>query len=233
MRVLLKCGSLVISTALLVIAPVKAMPERPASAPIGVVMENGPGRMGANTAPEGTAIFDGDLLETHNDMTLQARVSKSQILLQSSSSVEIRRLSKGFSADLLHGTIAITSAEGETFQVRADGAIISPIGIEPAAMQVTWVSANTLLLGSSRGRFEVSMGGEVSTLEPGTSYRMEIQPQDAGQQNNPPAGTDQGGSQQTAPRATAHNHFIWIAVPAIAAVAGVIVWRALVSPNAP
>src|ERR1700675_1639720 len=98
MRVLLKCGSLAISAALLVGAPVNARPERPASAPIGVVTEIAPGRIGTNMAPEGTAIYDGDLLETHNDMTLKARVSKSQILLRSTSSVEIRRLPKGFSA---------------------------------------------------------------------------------------------------------------------------------------
>ena len=233
MRVSLKCGSLVISAALLAIVPVKAMPEKLASAPIGVVMESGPSRVGANTAPEGTAIYDGDLLETHNDMTLQARVNKSQILLQSSSSVAIHRLSKGFSADLQHGTVAITSAEGEAFQVLADGATISPIGIEPAAVQVTLVNANTLLLGSTRGSFEVSMAGEVSRLDPGTFYRLEIQPEDAAQQNNPSAGDQQGGNQSSSPHATAHNHFIWIAVPAIAAVAGVVVWRALVSPNAP
>jgi len=165
-------------------------------------------------------------------MTLKARVSRSQIRLQSTSSVEIRRLSKGFAADLLHGTIAVSSAEGETFQVHADGVTISPIGIEPAAVQVTWVSASALLLGSSRGSFEVSMEGEVSRLDPGTFYRLEIQPEDPAQQNSPPAGAQNGGS-QTSPHATARNRFLWIAVPAIAAVAGIIVWRALLSPNAP
>ncbi|HEV7968937.1 MAG TPA: hypothetical protein VGP19_15270 [Candidatus Acidoferrales bacterium] len=230
MRVVVTCFSLVLSTALIVGAPAQAMPEKLASAPIGVVMETSRGRIGTDMAPEGAAIYDGDLLETHSDMTLEARVGKSQIFLQSSSSAEIRRLANGFSADLLNGTIAITSAEGETFQVRADGAIIRPIGIEPAALHVTRVSASAMLLSSSRGRFEVSMGSQVSTLEPGASYRMEIEPDETAPDDNPPPAGSQGNSR---PHSAAHNRFIWIAIPAAGVVAGIIVWRALVSPSAP
>jgi hypothetical protein len=232
-----KRGLLVISTALLASTPMKAMPERLTSAPVGVVMEISRGRMDAHTAREGAAIYDGDLLETQSDMTLQARVCASQILLQSNSSVEVRRLSKGFSAELLHGSIAISSAEGETFQVRADGANISPIGTEPTAVQITWISANAILLGSSRGRIEVSMGDEVSRLDPGTFYRLEIRPGDIGPQNNPQPGTEHGdsgdhGPHQT-PHPTARSHFVWFVISALGAVAGVVIWRALVSPSAP
>jgi hypothetical protein len=74
LRASLKCGLLVISTAQLVSTPAKATPERLASTPIGVVMEIGRGRMDAHTAREGVAIYDGDLLETQSDMTLEARV---------------------------------------------------------------------------------------------------------------------------------------------------------------
>jgi hypothetical protein len=35
------------------------------------------------------------------------------------------------------------------------------------------------------------------------------------------------------PHATARNRFLWIAIPVIGAVAGVVIWRALVSPSAP
>src|ERR1700686_1542209 len=131
MRVLLKCGSLIIFSALLASQPLLAKPGGPASTPIGVVMEMTQGRTNAGTALEGAVIYDGDRLETHADSTLQARVSASQILLQSSSSVQLRKLSNGFSADLLRGTLAVSSAGGETFQLHADGATITPIGIEP------------------------------------------------------------------------------------------------------
>src|SRR5579864_5731453 len=87
LRVSLRCSLFVISTTLLVSTSMKAMPERPASAPIGVVMETIRGRVDAHTPREGAAIYDGDLLETQSDMALQARVYGSQILLQSNSSV--------------------------------------------------------------------------------------------------------------------------------------------------
>jgi hypothetical protein len=233
MRVLLKCGSLIIFSALLASQPLLAKPGGPASTPIGVVMEMTQGRTNAGTALEGAVIYDGDRLETHADSTLQARVSASQILLQSSSSVQLRKLSNGFSADLLRGTLAVSSAGGETFQLHADGATITPIGIEPTALKVTWINPTAILLGSTRGSIEVSMDGEVTRFDPGTFYRLEIQPEDADQQNSPPAGAQTGGGQSQTPHATARNRFIWIAVPAIAAVAGIIVWRALLSPNAP
>jgi ferric-dicitrate binding protein FerR (iron transport regulator) len=233
MRVSRKYGSLIIFTALLLSQPLLAAAGGLASTPIGVVTEMNRGRTTAGTSLEGAAIYDGDRLETQTDSSLRARISGSQLLLQSSSTVELRRLSNGFSADLYRGTISVSSAEGQTFQVHADGATISPIGIEPTALQVTWINASAILLGSTRGSIEVSMEGEVTRFEPGTFYRLEIQPEDADQQNSPPAGAQTGGGQSQAPHATARNRFIWIAVPAIAAVAGIIVWRALLSPNAP
>jgi hypothetical protein len=233
MRVLRNCGSLILFSALLAGQPSQAMPAGLASTPIGAVMEMTQGRTNAGTALEGAVIYDGDRLETHADSTLHARISASQILLQSSSEVQVRKLSNGFSADLLRGTLSVSSTGAETFQLHADGATITPIGTEPTALKVTWISPSALLLGSTRGTIEVSMDGEVTRFEPGTFYRLEIQPEDADQQNSPPAGAQTGGGQSQIPHATARNRFIWIAVPAIAAVAGIVVWRALLSPNAP
>jgi hypothetical protein len=230
-------GSLLVIFAILLACTIaSAMPTSPASVPIGIVVETNRSLTGTGGAPEGAAIYDGDLLETRSDMTLQALVNRSQILLRANSQLEIQSLSRGFSANLLRGTVSISSSQGEVFQVHADGAMIIPIGTEPAAVQITWISATALLLGSSRGRVEVSMGDEASILEPGTFYRLEIQPADTGTQNNPRPGTEHGdcdGCKSHGPHPTARNRFVWIAIPAIAAVTGVVIWRALVSPTAP
>jgi len=82
------------------------------------------------------------------------------------------------------------------------------------------ISATELLLTSTRGTLEVTMGDEVKTVEAGSSYRLEVESADP--DPNPQA-----------PHPTARNRFLWIAVPAIAAVTGIVVWRALVSPSAP
>jgi hypothetical protein len=90
--------------------------------------------------------------------------------------------------------------------------------------QISMISATELVLTGTRGTMLVSMGDEVKTLEAGSSYRLEVEsePEPA------PSAYPQGN-----PRPTARNHFLWIAIPIIAAVTGIVVWRALVSPNAP
>ena len=84
------------------------------------------------------------------------------------------------------------------------------------------ISPKELILTSTRGTLEVTMGDEVKTLEAGSSYRLEVESEDP-----PPAPNPQ------APHPTARSHFLWIAIPVIAAVTGVVIWRALVSPTAP
>jgi hypothetical protein len=82
------------------------------------------------------------------------------------------------------------------------------------------ISQTELILTSTRGTLQVTMGDEVRTLEAGNSYRMEVESADPGP--NPQA-----------PHATASNHFLWIAIPVVAAVTGIVIWRALVSPSKP
>jgi hypothetical protein len=84
------------------------------------------------------------------------------------------------------------------------------------------ISTTELVLTSTRGTLEVTMGDEVKTVEAGSSYRLEVETADPDPNPNPQA-----------PHPTARNRFLWIAVPAIAAVTGIVIWRALVSPSAP
>jgi hypothetical protein len=75
-----------------------------------------------------------------------------------------------------------------------------------------------LLLNSTRGALEITMGDEVKTIEAGTSYRMEVEADDSGQQ---PQG----------PYHTARNRFvIWVIIGASVGT-GILIWRALVSPD--
>ncbi len=84
------------------------------------------------------------------------------------------------------------------------------------------ISPTELVLTSNRGTLEVTMGDEVKTVEAGSSYRLEVETEDPA-----PAGNPQS------PHATARNRFLWIAIPAVAAVTGIVIWRALVSPTTP
>jgi hypothetical protein len=101
----------------------------------------------------------------------------------------------------------------------ADGAAIRPSGTHATVAQVTYVNANELLVTTERGPLEISMGDEVKTIEPGSSYRLETQPDDSGP-------GPQGG-----PYHTARNHFVLIVIAAAAIATGVVAWRALMSPS--
>jgi hypothetical protein len=106
--------------------------------------------------------------------------------------------------------------------VIADGATIRPANAQPTSGQISMISATQLILTSTRGTLEVAMGDEVKTVEAGSSYRLEVESADPGPAADPQA-----------PHATARNRFLWILIPTVAAVTGVVIWRALISPTVP
>lgn len=179
--------------------------------------------VGAGVTASGETIYDGDRLTTPEHSTLRVRFGSGQLLLRQNSVADVHSFPNGFAADLDAGTVVISSAEGQTFQLLADGATIRPAGEQPAAAQIERISTTELLLTGTRGTLLVSMGDETKTLEAGNSYRLEVQPEDPGP----------GPYPQQNPHPTARSHFLWYLIPAVGVATGVIVWRALVSPAAP
>jgi len=204
-------------------APVLAAPASSPSAPLGVVLAADNARVGAGVTTSGATIYDGDRLETPANSTLRVRLASGQMILRQNTVTDVHTLSNGFSANLNAGSVLVSSAQGQTFQVLADGATIRPANEQPTSGQITMISPTELVLTSNRGTLLVSMGDEVKTLDAGSSYRLEVQPED------PPAASPN----PQAPSPTARSHFLWIAIPVVAAVTGVVIWRALVSPSAP
>jgi len=92
---------------------------------------------------------------------------------------EVHSLSNGYSANLLHGTVIASSPEGQTFQLVANGATVRPASAHATVARITWVSANELLLSSNLGAIQVTYEGDVKTIEPGSSVRMEIKTEEA------------------------------------------------------
>jgi len=198
--------------------PVLAAPTNPASVPLGVIMQADNAQVGADLSA-GATIYDGDRLAT-TDGTLRARLGGPQLVLHMSTIAVVHGLPNGFSADLTTGTVVVSSSQGQAFELVADGATIRPAGTKGAVGQITRVNATELLLSSSRGGLEVTYGGEVKTIEAGTSYRMEIEPEDAAP--GPDGGPLHSGRRR---RAT-----YYVIAGGVAAVTGILVWRALMSP---
>jgi len=119
----------------------------------------------------------------------------------------------------------LSSGGGQTFQVLADGATIRPLNGQLALVQITNGSEG-LVLRSTRGTLEVSMGDEVKTIQPEISYRMEVKTAESGPEPGPgpqPSGTRSGG----------RNCFELVIIPAIVIATVYVSWRALVSDQDP
>jgi hypothetical protein len=204
----------------LIEAPVMAAPSSSPSAPLGVVLAAENANVGAGVTTSGATIYDGDRLQTPANSTLRVRLGSGQMVLRQNTIAEVHAFPNGFSANLDNGTVVVSSAEGQTFELIADGATIRPASAQPASGQISMISPTELILTGTRGTLQVTMGDEVKTLEAGSSYRMEVESEDPGP--NPQA-----------PHATARNRFLWIVIPVVAAVTGVVIWRAVISPTNP
>ena len=222
MRTLFNAVLIAILSIGIIETPAFASPASSPSVPLGVVLQAANGKT-ADVNYGGATVYDGDRLQTAEDGSLRVRLGGPEMYLRSNSAAQVHAFPNGFSAELTAGSVVVSSAEGQTYQVLADGATIRPTGAQPTTGLITRVSANEVLLSSSRGSLEVTMGNEVETVEPGHSYKMEVEPDAA-----PADPAPQGG-----PYHTASNHFIWIVIAAVSVGTAIGVWRALVSPSHP
>ena len=220
MRTLVKSSLLTIITIMLVGIPIMAMPANPPSAPLGSVMQADRAHQGVDLTSGGATIYDGDRLETQDDGTLRARLGKSQLYMQQSTIAEVHGLSNGYSANLLHGTVIASSPEGQTFQLLANGATVRPATAHATVARVTWVNANELLLTSNLGAIQVTYEGDVKTIEPGSSVRMEIKTEESA-----------GPGPQGAPSHGGRNRAVYFVIAAAAVATGIGIWRVMVSSN--
>lgn len=198
-----------------------AMPANPPSAPLGSIMQADLARQGVDLTSGGATIYDGDRLETQEDGTLRALLGKSQLFMHQSTVAEVHSLANGYSANLLHGTVIASSPEGQTFQLLANGATIRPANAHATVARVTWVNANELLLSSNLGAIQVTYEGDVKTIEPGTSVRMEIKTEEASSSPGPQGVPAHGG----------HSRAIYFVIIAAGVATGIGIWRATVSSN--
>jgi hypothetical protein len=219
-RKIFTAGLIATLSVVLVYAPVMAAPASSPSAPLGVVLASENAHVGAGVTTSGATIYDGDRLQTPENSTLRVKLGSGQIVLRQNTVADVHAFPNGFSANLNAGTVLASSTEGQTFQVIADGATIRPLNAQPTSGQVSMMSPSELILTATRGTLQITMGDEVKTLEAGSSYRLEVE-------------SDNAGSSDPQASPTARNHFLWIAIPIVAAVTGIVIWRALVSPASP
>jgi len=216
------CGAFLVAIlgAMLLEAPVMAAPPGTPSAPLGTVLAADNVHAGVDSTYSGATIYDGDHLVTQDIGTMRVRLGTGQMFLHQNTSTQVHAIPNGFSADLDAGTVSVSSLEGQTFQLLADGATIRPASTHPTSAQIAKISPTEVILTPTRGALQITMGDEVKTVEAGGSYKMEVETEAADPQGRPPV-------------AAARNHFIIIAIAALGIATGLIIWRALVSPSSP
>jgi hypothetical protein len=206
----------------LVCAPAKAAPAGAASSPLGFVVGVENSNVAGGASMGGATIYDGDRLRTQEHETMRVRIGGGQILLRQNTAADVHALPNGFSASLASGTVVASSAAGQTFQIVADGVTIRPANAQAASGQIAMIGAKELVLTGIHGTLEVNMGGELKTVEAGSSYRLEVESEESGPDGQVPVGA-----------ARKHRHYLLYVVPTVAVVASLVIWRALVSPCLP
>jgi hypothetical protein len=193
----------------------------PRSAPIGSILQATHDKGEIDSTSEGTTIYDGDALATAVGSTLLARLGGPQMFLASNSGAIVHSIANGFSANLSVGTVTANAGKGQTFQLLADGFTVQPLGETPAIARMTLLNATQIELTSLKGTLKVSMGDQTDTIEPGTSYRLEVETEaEPGPAQNPPV-------------ASGRNRFKIVAIIILGAATAIVIWRATVSPSAP
>jgi hypothetical protein len=186
-----------------------------------VVLQAEYAQVGADTTAGGATVYNGDRLQTLGGGTLRTQLGGPQMYMRENTIAQVQGLPNGFLAELATGTVVVSSSEGQTFELLADGATIRPAGAQATVAQITRVSATEVLLTSTRGALQVTMDDEVKTIESGSSYRMEVEADESGP-----------GAQPQGPYHTGrHSHLLfYLIVGGIATTTAILVWRALMSP---
>jgi hypothetical protein len=209
----------------LVEAPVMAAPAGSAMSPLGVILQTDHANIGSGLASNGATIFDGDTLVTGTNGQLRVGFGTSQAYLLPGSSATVHQTGQGFGATLTGGTVILSSTEGGSFHLVADGATIRPNTPAATSGQITRVGPSELLLTARKGSLEVSMDDETKTVPEGTSVRMLIDPPDAAA----PAAAPGSPSVFSA----GSNHFIFVILVLVAIGVTVGIIEATLSPSKP
>lgn len=220
MRIQMRSGIL----AVLAVA-VLAVSAAAATAPVnsmGIVLNANNASLNGSTAVNRATIFSGDMLATQNAGELRALFGSSQVYLFANSMLSVSQVGDGLSAELTGGSVLLTSGEGQTFRVMADGVVVQPKGNGHSVAQISFVSPTELMLTSRQGDLELTMGDETQTVAQGNSYRVTIKSPSQPASPASPAPIASGGGSTA---------FFVVALVIVGTGTGVALWRAFESSS--
>jgi hypothetical protein len=202
----------------------------PVAAPLGVVVIAEQAKVADSDAVKGSSVFEGDRLATGETGQLQVRFGATQTRLFPGSLAVVSQTPGGLNADLLSGTVSMSTAAGQEFSLTSNQAVVRAAPAQAVIALVTRVSPSELLLSSRKGTLEVTFDGEVTTIAEGSTYRMLVDPAE-------PQGPQGAGAR---PAGTVHHNrkrAAFILLGAAAAITGAAILSSqgssVVSPSTP
>ena len=226
------------------LAPLHAAPQVKA---LGLVVETQGGRIGSALTSEGSTIYPGDILNTDSDGALKVRIGQTTYELLGDTTAVFYTGQTSPIAELRRGTIVVGSNSAESFQIYASDVRIVSDQARPIRGQVSLKSPCELVVSSQEGILDVLAGSEKKTVDHEHAYRVipehsvddarqPISPEDPDyHKNHKHAGCAAAIAQHAVkgPITAASSHFSEVAYSATGVVVGIIVYKALESPDRP
>ncbi len=153
--------------------------------PLGVVTQAQNAHFNAAKLSEGATVYDGDLLSTETEGSLQLRSASARVYLPARSGVTMHALPSGAQTSLRIGTVVFSTSKASAMEIAADHAFIRPAADGPTMAQITLVSPKELQVAARRGALEVSFNGETEKLAEGSTYRIMLEPPPAAKPDGP------------------------------------------------
>lgn len=136
---------------------------------LGVVVETDRGRLDSQAAKMGADIYSCDSLDTNDGGDLRVRIGVSQIYLSAVSSAQLE--DDGLTIEVLaeSGTVAFTEPSTGNISVRTPAGTVRAEGGLAVAGEITYKSANELIITAMKGNLTLDNGGELRTIPEGKS----------------------------------------------------------------
>jgi hypothetical protein len=208
---------------------------RPTTTPLGTVIAADRAHVGEAGANVGTTVYSGDRVSTDLQGSMQLRAGAARLLLQSASAAIVDDNEGAPSAKLVLGTATFSTGNAHAFTMFASKAAIRPQTDAPTIGTVTYLTDRELLVSARRGGLTITVEDETQVVAEGSSFRVVIDPEDAGAQGPEGAGStgrdrNRGGN---GPLRAGRSRFLLLATALIAAGTGVAIYKAVESPDRP
>jgi len=218
----------------------------PPTPALGIIVRSSQASIGNAAASDGASVYSGDYLSTQENGALLVRVGALSIELEPSSALHIYRAPYGAVIELNRGTVIYTTPGGkENLVIVASDVRVTPDATLPDLGRVSIDNPCEVTVYSQRGQANAQAGKESRLVEEGKAYHVRADNKISYREYLSPDDTDYHRHHEhepCAPLDMAHNklpvgmatdHFALAAATLIGAGAGVLMWKAIESPDHP